>query len=328
MTAARAVHPAGNHRFAARGVLTGIGSLPFASPADAVSFVEAHSPDLPFCPQPPVGDDLAAAVAAQVRELGQAGGRQRRWFHAFHYAITRGAFPRARGFKTQVTGPLTLAQFCSTGGRPTHEDPAALAALTTQVAEWAVWQVRQLRPPGQPVLVYVDEPALGALPAAAVPAAIELLAPIFAAIEASGGVAGLHCCVGVSPARLAASAAAVISFDACSPPASLAEEVAVLTGLSRTISFGLASTVHDHHDPFTDWLAYATEVEDPVDLARRTIVTPTCGLGAADGATAEAAFRRAADASKAITKVAGTGDERRRADATRGRDHVVDRGLL
>ncbi len=63
-------HPAGTHRFVPRGAVTGIGSLPFTNPAEAVAFVETHSPELPFCPQPPVGPDLAASVTAQLRELG------------------------------------------------------------------------------------------------------------------------------------------------------------------------------------------------------------------------------------------------------------------
>lgn len=103
-------------------------------------------------------------------------------------------------------------------------------------------------------------------------------------------------------------------FDARSTPSPSHHDSAVLGDTSKWISFGLASTSGDRHDPFTNWLAYATDVPDPIDLARRSIVTPTCGLGSTDQSTAEQAFRRAADVSQAIRRVAdqrtGTAAER------------------
>jgi hypothetical protein len=41
-------HPAGTHRYVARGAVTGIGSLPLTNPDEAVAFVETHSPELPL----------------------------------------------------------------------------------------------------------------------------------------------------------------------------------------------------------------------------------------------------------------------------------------
>jgi len=60
----------------------------------------------------------------------------------------------------------------------------------------------------------------------------------------------------------------------------------------------------DPGSAFSSWLSSASLTGDPGDLARRTIVTPSCGLGAADPAHAEAAFQLAAVVGGLIAQVA------------------------
>lgn len=137
------------------GALTGIGSLPIVNPSEAIDFVAAYCPRLPFCPQP-TSLDLVDGTLAQIGDVSRdLESTVRRFAEAAH----NGAFPQAIALKTQLTGPITLSGLLSVREHgPTSAD--LLAALAERIAECASWQVENLRTIGLPVLVYVDEPAL------------------------------------------------------------------------------------------------------------------------------------------------------------------------
>lgn len=289
------------------GVLTGIGSLPFSEPTNAVHFVARHCPQLPFCPQPPPGADLAASIVTQLRELSEIGGRQRRWFHAFDWAIRRGRFQEAVAFKTQVTGPLTLAQFGGLGPRSRIIE-TDIVHLTALVARWAAWQAARLLHYQRPTLVYVDEPVLGALRPNMVQEAITLINPVFAAIRSAGAIPGLHCCTGAPLQAMAASDADIVSMDITYLSPGITDGGSALNDPTRWLSLGLATSSGSPCDAFAHWLSSTSLVDDQVNFAKRTIITPTCGLGGVSPDAAEKTFRHAAQGAAAVARIAAEGE--------------------
>jgi methionine synthase II (cobalamin-independent) len=299
------------------GAVTGIGSLPIADPGEAVDFVVSCSPRLPFCPQPQLVH-LAEDTLAQLNGRDEVQGT---WLEQFAHAVLAGAFPQAIGVKTQLTGPVTLAGLLSVrkGRVASHELIVSVAEVVAQNAEA---QVRRLRPLGLPIVVYVDEPALALVEPADLEGAAHLLNSIFGRIVRAGGRAGIHCCSVSSPSPLAAMSATVLSFDATTDAASDGGSE-ILRDSERLISFGLIAPSSSERpgSAFSRWLAAASRTGDPSDVARRTIVTTSCGLGEYTLAEAENAFRSATQVAELVEQLAAriaTANSPDAADESRG----------
>jgi methionine synthase II (cobalamin-independent) len=285
------------------GALTGIGSLPIVNPSEAIDFVAAYCPRLPFCPQP-TSLDLVDGTLAQIGDVSRdLESTVRRFAEAAH----NGAFPQAIALKTQLTGPITLSGLLSVREHgPTSAD--LLAALAERIAECASWQVENLRTIGLPVLVYVDEPALVLVASSDEPHVRALLGGIFRRIHRSGGRTGIHCCATTAPGWLGSFGAETVSFDASGDLVPTLADAAVFDDERRVISLGLIGVAPPPEAPglaFSRWLTAASRVADIRTFARRTIVTTRCGLGRSTLREAEAAFRAAATASELVNQVAG-----------------------
>ena len=269
-------------------------------PGEAVDFVVSSSPRLPFCPQPRLVH-LAEDTLAQLNGHDEVQGT---WLEQFAHAVLAGAFPQAIGVKTQLTGPVTLAGLLSVrkGRVASHDLIVSVAEVVSQNAEA---QVRRLRPLGLPIVVYVDEPALALVEPPDLDGAVQLLNGVFGRIVRAGGRAGIHCCSVSSPSSLTAMSATVLSFDATTEAASDGGSE-VLGDAGRLISFGLIAPSSSERpaSAFSRWLAAASRTGDPSDVARRTIVTTSCGLGEYTLAEAEAAFRSANQVADLVQQVA------------------------
>lgn len=284
------------------GSVTGIGSLPIDDPAEAVRFVASYCPSIQFCPQPPSGD-LAGITLAQ---LGWPEGDEDTALRLLVEAARRGLFPRALAFKTQLTGPITLASLLKVkrGDVLTQE---MLEALASVLARRAGQQVELLRQAGRPVLLFLDEPALAMVAPPEVPFARSLLNTICDAVRAAGGVPGLHCCAVAHPGELGGVGADVLSFDATSQFVPDQLDKRGIDESHRLISFGLigvAAPFTRSDLAFSHWLLAAAHVADSPSLARRTMITTRCGLGRSTLSEAEGAFRAAAEASVLVAEVA------------------------
>ena len=276
------------------GAVTGIGSLPFADAHTAIDFVAEVCPGLPFCPQPPAVN----LVEVTLGQFDEPGAGQHSTLEQFARAALAGAFPTALALKTQVTGPITLAGLL--GDIRSADKVAALAA---KVAHVATEQVRTLAAVGLPVLVFVDEPAL----VLAEPTeARRLLATVFAAIDAAGGLSGIHCCASLAPGLPGLMGSCAVSFDATTDLVPDDDDLNVLNDPRRLVSFGLfgvSGPAEPARSAFSRWLATAAHVDDPGSLACRSVLTPSCGLGSSTVNEAEDAFRVAAEVSELVATV-------------------------
>jgi hypothetical protein len=173
------------------GAVTGIGSLPFTSPAEAVQAVAEHCPEVPFWPQLPqlsaeegvIGQGLGvlaglvepraegygyqvmegridSVVEALHNSSGCLTSANAAGFTAFEQAIRLGAFRTAHAIKGQIEGPVTLATYLFYRNRPFLADASLFAAVTFHIAQVACWQITRLGAFSQPVMIFIDEPAL------------------------------------------------------------------------------------------------------------------------------------------------------------------------
>jgi hypothetical protein len=222
-------------------------------------------------------------------------------FFAFERALRGGAFPRALAVKAQMEGPVTLAHCLFRGEEPLAGRPEWIERLASFLAGQAVWQVERLRAAGLPVILLIDEPALALAnpvdspqaPADPAPA----IARVLRAAREAGALVGVHCCAPLPARRLLGLGLDVVSFDAHLPLdgrafAELAQETLERGGL---LAFGLVRTDSrpgpgDDAQRFARWLSLAALVGDVPLVARRTLVTATCGLGLTHPSHARASF--------------------------------------
>jgi hypothetical protein len=235
--------------FVAAGAVTGIGSLPFTSSAEAVRAVAELSPEVPFWPQLPKRSEQESIVGQgvgivenlierrnegygyQVKEgqldsvlelLHQSNGAltsaNAAGFGTFEEALSSGVFNSAIAVKGQIEGPITLAAYLFHKDRPFLADPALFAAIAFHLSQIIGWQIDRLNSAGLPVVLFVDEPALcldaPSANAVSVEQRLNTLAATLESARLRGAYAGLHCCAARPLKRMCQVQPDIISFDA------------------------------------------------------------------------------------------------------------------
>lgn len=322
--------------------VTGIGSLPFISPVEAIEAVAACSPEIPFWPQLParsrhediVGQALGVlsgfleprnegygyrvadgaidkVVAALHGSSGELTLRNAAGFSAFNHALSTGLYPSAVAVKGQIEGPITLSAYLFHKGRPFLSDPALFAALAFHISQIVRWQIERLQSAELPVLLFIDEPALCLEVSSG---ALDALAAILETARLRGAYAGLHCCAANPFSRMCRVRPDILSFDAhqglelfFSHPDALA-----FAKSGGIVAYGLIPTLRDlaavrAEQIFTRWLTLASLAGDPEDFARNAMITATCGLGLLNPATVAQSFATARTVSHLIAAVSKRG---------------------
>lgn len=269
---------------------TGVGSLPFRDPGEAVAHVAAAY-DLPFCPQLPArdGDMLAEWLGADPGRCGWSPERERTRPAAWGaFLAAMAARPPAHGVvKLQATGPLTLAH-----GLGARRDDPDLAGLALDLARWAAatvagW-VAEVSDLGLVAVVMVDEPGIGDVGDPGLAGAwdpLRAVSPLF----------GLHVCGDVPWPLVLAARPDVVSFDVSRwrPGSAGAPALAGLAALGIVPAPGIVPVVGG-----------AVPRPVPAQGAERLLLTPACGTGLAtvarERALAAALRRIAREASRRL----------------------------
>lgn len=311
---------------------TGVGSFPGDDQRDfdeAVQIVLGEL-DLPFLPEVPGRGATAGMVGRTLglvteldADLQPAGWRltgtsgapaldQRRARSLLGQdldSFEEQASEHAGPFKIQVAGPWTLA---ATVERPRGDKVLAdhgarrelAQALAAGVADH-VADVRRRLPRATRIVVQVDEPALPAVLAGAVPTssgfgrhrtvhppdASEAVAWVLAAIRDAGAEPWVHCCAPDAPlALLRGAGAAGLAVDLALAGADAHDALAEALDAGETVALGVV--------PSTDPAAPPTEKDvvssvhrwldlvglDPAEVAGRLVLSPACGqAGASSG---------------------------------------------
>jgi methionine synthase II (cobalamin-independent) len=219
---------------------------------------------------------------------------------------------RAQGwsgaFKIQVAGPWTLA---ATVERPRGDkvlaDRGARRELAEALAEGLRDHVADVRRrlPDADIVVQVDEPALPAVLAGQVPtasgfhrhrsvdapAASPALEWVFAAVSGSGATPLAHCCAADAPVDLLTTAGAAgvsVDLDLLAPRAY--DDVAALLEQGRPVHLGVVpstapavgAAAPSDRDVTERVLRFLDLVGLDPETAGSLVVTPSCGLAAAD----------------------------------------------
>jgi hypothetical protein len=251
---------------------TGVGSLPFTDPEEAVRHVVRHYA-LPFCPQLPrlEGDMVREWLGGDPGRCGWSPERDRErpaaW-EAFTQAVAHEP-PQHGVVKLQVTGPATLA--AALEGRGRYD-------LASEIARWlaanAAGQVRRLAELGLAAVLVVDEPGL-ADAGIADPRAYDPL-------RSTGASAwGLHVCGRVPWGLVDWLDVDLLSFDAVRHDADGAVLGRILDRGGRIAWGALDAPAPDGAAAVAARLRAAIRAlgRDVDVVARHSLVTPTCGTG-------------------------------------------------
>lgn len=319
---------------------TGVGSLPGTDErayAEAVRLVLGELPDLPHVPELP-GRGVTAAmtgralavVSGLAADLQPAGWRLTDTSGVDHRrarsllaqdldTLEEQADGYVGAFKTQVTGPWTLAATVEKPrGDKVLSDHGARRELAQALAEGVGLHLADLRRRIRGVdrwIVQVDEPALGAVVDARVPTAsgfgrhrsIDLpeasahLEWVVAAITDAGGEAWVHSCAPRTPwALVAGTGVAGLSADLDMLGPGDLDTFAEVLESGRTTALGVVPSTDPASEPsdarvterVQRWLDMLGL--DPEVVRERLVVTPTCGLAGASAAWAAQAVRLSA----------------------------------
>jgi hypothetical protein len=274
----------------------------------------------PFCWSIPEAHEATFAkalrddTAALVPET--AGG-----FFEFERRLRANHFANAAGIKAQFVGPLTLAHCLFSHGKSLAGQPGWLELITGYISRQAVWQIQRLQQGRQPIVLVVDEPIVGHFPGSGTPsggsgqqsnAFVEAIECVLQSIRNAGAIAGLHCC-----APLPIPIIEHLSIDYLSFDAHLVQDVGGLVRLSRQIldrggllAFGLIPTtlvpvLNDVPALTSQWGDLASNINDVRNVARRTLVTATCGIGSGTLEHAKQSFQIAAEVGNSIRTQSG-----------------------
>ena len=355
--------------FLPSGTATGIGSVPFEDPDEALALILAEFPECPHWPQMPRRGRQEHFVPQFLHPLLECGLlllQDDRWlfdmsrdtcadcltafystslaaeegdpqalrsflppaeaaagFHAFlERAESHGLPEKAAFLKGQIAGPLTVAlELKDEEGRPAYYRDDLRDVIVRNLALNARAQARALSLFGRPAMVFVDDPAVGALGSwshltLSREAIQEDLDSIFAAVRLEGALTGVHSCEAVDWSLLTESSVNILSVDVYRYGSSLIPYAGHLNGfLERggTVAWGITPTLDD---PFAEtaesllerlnrlWEALFPAPADLDRVLRRSMITPACGTGLLSEAQARRIYSLTAEVSRLIGRQA------------------------
>ena len=293
------------------GACTGVGSLPHRSIHDAANFA-LRAYDLPAIPtlprrSPAEGMIAQALVGIGGVTLGQYGSIAvdvtrldpeapvatdiaHDAYGGLRAFLATAAARQLRGpVKWQFTGPVTLGVALTRVGVPADR-AFAVAAASVRAHVSAIAAAVAAAMPDSPQIVWFDEPLLGELmqpgfPIAPEPA-VDLLSTAMAMLEPMATV-GVHSCGDADVASLLAAGPAILSIPLQPRLTEVAGYLARFLEDGGRVAWGviatdgpITTTSERSWRMLTDvWCELVNRGCDPVELRRRSLVTPACGLG-------------------------------------------------
>ncbi|SFB00109.1 Cobalamin-independent synthase, Catalytic domain [Nocardioides alpinus] len=316
---------------------TGIGSLPGEDYAEAVRLVLGELSDLPYVPEVPArgvtagmtgrGLAVVAGLAADLQPAGwrltDASGvdhRRARSLLAQDLDVVEELGQDYTGaFKTQVTGPWTLAATVEKPrGDKVLSDHGARRELAQALAEGLTVHLADLRRRLRGVdrwIVQVDEPALAAVVNARVPTASGFgrhrrvdppeasahLEWVVSAITAAGAEAWVHSCAPQTPWSLVAgTGVSGLSADLDQLSPGDLDTLAEALEAGHTAALGVVPSTDPAAEPsdarLTERVQRLLDMLglDPEVVREQLVITPTCGLAGASPSWAARATRLSA----------------------------------
>ena len=206
--------------------------------------------------------------------------------------------------KGQVTGPVSVGLTVTDQDlRPSLYNDLLADVLVKNAAMNARWQIRELKSLRPRVIISVDEPYLAAFGSAFISLereqVIVMLNEVFEAIHREGALAGVHCCANTDWSVLLETTMDILNLDAYGYLENLALYPAELRAfldrggvimwgivpndeeIFHTTPQSLAGRLLQGFDLIQNKALARGEDISSVELARRSLITTSCGLGPA-----------------------------------------------
>ncbi|MBU0481627.1 MAG: hypothetical protein KKG47_11035 [Proteobacteria bacterium] len=353
-------NPSTSETFRPRGRATLIGSLPVADHQQGLDLINHYTPDIPLWPQLPSNrkegmlvqfmEGMVGLVEGERTYFDTGGNFEEELLPFFEELIAVGENPallmdsrfavsreRAAGLyllkekvdpgkavalKGQITGPFTqLTGLQDQDKKLGYYNPSLREMIVQGLALKAAWQIRFLKDPGLPVIVFIDEPALAGLGSSAFISISrddigQDIGQVTAAIHDAGGLAGVHVCANTDWTLLLRSDLDVISFDAhgfFDRFITCREDIYTYLDRGGIIAWGIVPTGSSElvASETTDslvakWESQAAEMAsekwDAPAILSQTLITPSCGTGSLDPASAEKVLRMTSEVSETLRR--------------------------
>ena len=325
---------------------TGIGSLPLTNADEAVALALTYLPEAPIWPQLPLRkhtERFCEQYSESLPGLQVDVAKERYWFdtardltpelerfferylandleffrisedhaaglYAYLRALKKGLPRDARFLKGHLTGPFTFATTLKDEqARDIAYNEVLFDAITKGLAMKAAWQVKLLKQFGLPVIIFIDDPAVGALGSAFSAVSAEdvsaKLNEIIDVIHEHGGIAGTHCCGNADWPIFFRSNVDIVNFDAfgfLDKVLLYPEDIKHFLARGGALAWGIVPTADFTGTETADGLfakldegmhRLAAQGIDRTTILRQGIITPSCGMGSLTPATAEAILR-------------------------------------
>ncbi|NOZ22068.1 MAG: hypothetical protein GXP25_13380 [Planctomycetes bacterium] len=324
------------HSFSANMRTAAIGSLPLTDAEEACRMVLDGGIDIPFWPQLPkrdfrelmipqysegmpcvridesekriwfeIGESKSDEIMACYEKL--MAGDPSQFKMSPHYARGLYAFldmATASGqkfdcIKGHITGPLTFTFGVTDQERKAiYYDFELQDAATKCLAQKAVWQVQQLQPLAEKVVIFIDEPVLAAFGTSAYLSlkgedVIRLLDEVVDAVKPTGALVGCHCCGNTDWSVLSRTKLDFISFDAFEYAQSVSlypDDIKAYLGRGGILAWGVVPTKpteairSETTDSLEQRLLEGFGFLESKGVPRETLIaqgllTPSCGTG-------------------------------------------------
>jgi hypothetical protein len=207
--------------------------------------------------------------------------------------------------KGHTVGPVTFAAAIKDReGRNLFSYPDLSEAFVKALAIRALWQVREIDRSGKRPILFLDEPYLAGYGSAFTPIQRhEVVALIKEVVDyvrdRSEAIIGIHCCGNTDWSMIVEAGPDILSFDAFSYldyfflyPGELRRFIeaggAIAWGIVPTFGLTGRETLDDLSERLEEGLAKLHALGlDPGRLARQSLLTPACGTGTMDPASAD-----------------------------------------
>jgi hypothetical protein len=202
--------------------------------------------------------------------------------------------------KGHTVGPVSFAAgIKGPDGRPLLSNPDLKDALTKGIAIKALWQAGELTRSGQHPIIFLDEPYLSGFGSAFSPIeryeVIDMLKEVIDFLRVRSDVLiGIHCCGNTDWSMIIEADPDIINFDAFAYmdyfmlyPDAISRFIkrggSIAWGIVPTSDFKGTETVEELRLKLEQGLARLKEIGlDPDLIARRSLITPACGMGTMD----------------------------------------------
>jgi len=221
--------------------------------------------------------------------------------------------------KCQTTGPCSFAlTIVDENKRALWYNDEFRDVVVKALAMKCRWQIQMLKPYGENVICFVDEPILSGFGSSTYVSVqrdevVAALGELVDAIHAEGAIAGIHCCGNTEWSIPIDAGAEIVNFDAYQYGETIAlypDHVRKHLESGKALAWGVvptsvevrentAETLVDHYERMVDNLVEKSGLDRGL-IYSQTLLTGSCGTGSMEVADAERVFQLTGELSQAL----------------------------